>query len=64
MYSEMIPTTKHSLFKTLCQPCEGKPEAETLELPKVKQTCEPRKKPLLLSIESWLVNRDPYNGFL
>ena len=27
-------------------------------------TCEPRKKPLLLSIESWLVNKDPYNGLL
>ena len=26
---------------------------------------EPRKKkPLLLSIESWLVNRDPYNGII
>ena len=25
---------------------------------------EPRKKTLLLSIESWLVNRDPYNGLL
>ena len=22
------------------------------------------KKPVLLSIESWLVNRDPYNGLL
>ena len=26
--------------------------------------CEPRKKPLLLSIESWLVDRDPYIGLL
>ena len=28
-----------------------------------KKTGVPRKKgPLLLSIESWLVNRDPYSG--
>ena len=29
-----------------------------------KDLVEPRKKNLLLSIESWFVNRDPYNGFL
>ena len=29
-----------------------------------KISSEPRKKKLLLSIESWLVNRDPYHGFL
>ena len=28
------------------------------------QSTEPRKKSLLLSIESWLFNRDPYNGLL
>ena len=25
---------------------------------------EPRKQPLLLSIDSWFVYRDPYNGLL
>ena len=30
----------------------------------MSQPLEPWKKPLLLSIESWLVNRDPYNGLL
>ena len=41
------------------------PTGDSIHLKGYQEIYEPRKKgPLLLSIESWLVDRDPYNGLL
>ena len=50
----------HKLDLATCHPSCGRIPGTTSLETKTRALCEPRKKTVLLSIESWLFNRDPY----